>query len=253
MSVLKLKEFGRRHWSRAVIAVLFTAYAAFTISKLYAASGQLDSQAKVVAGLVSVANGAQNQLKQNGLIPSQPAPSQIVGQAGPAGPQGSQGPGPSDAQVAAAVRAYLLANPIAGQPPTSEQVAAVVAVYLAQHPAPAGSPGPTGPSGPGPSDVQIAAAVAVWEQGHPSVGPSGPSGPSGPAGPSGVGATGPQGAQGSPGVPGPTGPGGSAGPSGPSGPAPSGWVYVETPPIGNPRTHTCSPSTGGPSPYYSCS
>lgn len=246
MSTLKLREFGRRHWGRAVIAVLFVAFAAFTISKLYAASSQLDRQARVVSGLVSVANGAQEQLKQNGIQPSQPAPSQIIAQAGPPGPQGSQGPGPSDAQIAAAVRAYLLANPIAGQAPTTEQVAAVVAVYLAQHPATAG---PTGPSGPGPSDAQIAAAVAAWQQGHPAVAPSGPSGAAGPSGPSGApGPTGPSGAPGASGASGARGEPGPSGPSGPAGPAPSGWVYVDR--LG--ATHTCSPDTATPGPYYTC-
>lgn len=245
MSVQRVKELALRHRNRAVVAVLFLAFALFTISKLYSASSQLDRQGKVISGLVAVGNGAQNQLKQNGITPSQPAPSQIIGQTGAQGPPGATGatgPGPSDAQVAAAVRAYLLANPIAGQPPTTSQIAAVVAVYMAQHPAPAGSPGPTGAAGPGPSDAQIAAAVAVWESGHPSVGPSGPSGPPGPTGPAG-----PSGAAGAPGSPGSPGP---SGPSGPSGPAPSGWEWVETPPVGHPQTHTCTPD---PAPHYSCS
>jgi hypothetical protein len=238
---LKPRELWRRHWGRALIAVLFVAFAAFTIGKLYAASGQLDKQAKVIADLVSIGNGAQAQLKQNGLQPSQPAPSQVIGQAGPPGPAGAIGPGPSDTQVAAAVAAYLAQHPIAGQPPTTDQIAAVVGVYLAQHPAPPGSPGP---AGAGPSDAQIAAAVAVWEQGHPTVAPSGPPGPSG------VGATGPQGPPGPSGVgaTGPAGPQGSQGPPGASGQDPSGWTYVDALGI----THTCSPTTGTPSPQYSC-
>lgn len=213
----------------------------YTIVNQYSLRAAQSRQDKVVAALSSNLAGAQQQLKAHGIEPSQPPPSQIIAQAGPPGPQGSQGPGPSDTQVAAAVAAYLAQHPIAGQPPTTDQIAAVVAVYMAQHPALAGSPGPSGASGPGPSDAQIAAAVAVWESGHPTVAPSGPPGP---PGPSGVGATGPAGPQGSQGEP---------GPSGASGPAPSGWVYVDTPPIGNPKTHTCSPSTAGPSPYYSCS
>lgn len=252
MSTLRLRELGRRHWGRAVIAVLFVAFAAFTIGKLYAASSQLDTQAKVVSGLASGLSGAQSQLKQHGIAPSQPAPSQIIAQAGPPGPQGSQGPGPSDEQVAAAVAAYLAQHPIAGLPPTQEQVSAVVAVYMTQHPAPAGSPGPTGAAGPGPSDTQIADAVAVWESGHPvatvtgpsgAAGPLGPQGSQGPPGPSGVGATGPQGPQGSQGQP------GDPGPTGPSGPAPSGWVQVEQGVLG-PTTQTCSPD---PAPHYTCS
>ena len=222
----------------AVVGIGILVPTAYTVVRIQTLQASESQQAQKVTALSSALGGAQNQLKQNGIVPSQPAPSQIVGQAGPAGPQGSQGPGPSDEQVATAVAAYLSQHPIAGQPPTDAQIAAVVAVYMAQHPAPAGSPGPTGAAGPGPSDAQIAAAVAVWESGHPTTGPSGPSGPSGAPGPSGA-----AGAPGSPGAP---------GPSGPSGPAPSGWVYVDTPPVGNPRTHTCTPSTAGPSPYYSC-
>ncbi len=214
----------------------------YTIVNQYSLRAAQSRQDKVVAALSSNLAGAQSQLKQHGIEPSQPPPSQIIAQAGPPGPQGSQGPGPSDAQVAAAVTTYLAQHPIAGLPPTQEQVAAVVAVYMTQHPAPAGSPGPSGAAGAGPSDAQIAAAVALWEQGHPTVGPSGPSGPTGAAGASG--------APGSPGGPGSPGPSGAPGATGP---APSGWVYVETPPIGNPKTHTCTPSTEGPSPYYSCS
>lgn len=242
---------GIRRW-RVLTAVAVgvgilvpTVYTIIRIQTLQTAESQ---QAKVVTALSSNLAGAQDQLKQHGIQPSQPPPSQIIAQAGPPGPQGSQGPGPSDTQVAAAVSTYLQQHPIAGQPPTTDQVAAVVAVYMLQHPAPPGSPGPSGAAGPGPSDAQIAAAVNAWESGHPVVAPSGPAGPTGPSGPAGdAGPTGPSGAAGSQGPAGPTGP------AGPSGPAPSGWVYVDTPPIGNPRTHTCTPTAGTPSPQYSCS
>lgn len=246
MSVLKLKEFGSKQWGRVLIAFLFAAFVVFTIDKLYAASSQLDRQAKVIADLVSIGNGAQAQLKQNGLQPSQPAPSQVIAQAGPPGPAGATGPGPSDAQVAAAVQAYLQQHPIAGQPPTTDQIAAVVAVYMTQHPAPSGSPGPSGAAGSGPSDAQIAAAVAVWEQGHPSVGPTGPAGPVGPSGPAGAaGAAGPSGAAGVSGEPGPSGP---AGPTGPAGSDPAGWTYKDALGV----THTCEPDSATPSPHYTC-
>jgi hypothetical protein len=117
----------------------------YTIARIQTLQSSETQQAQRVSALSSALGGAQNQLKQNGIVPSQPAPSQIIGQAGPAGPQGSQGPGPSDAQVAS------------------------------------GSPGPTGPPGP----------------------------------------------------------------------APSGWVWTDHGPLGG--THSCSPTTGTPSPQYSCS
>lgn len=237
---LKPRELWRRHRGRALIAVLFVAFAAFTISKLYAASSQLDRQARVVSSLASGLSGAQSQLKQHGIAPSQPAPSQIIAAAGPPGPQGSQGPGPSDTQIAAAVTTYLQQHPIAGQPPTTDQIAAVVAVYMIQHPAASGSPGPAGAAGaagPGPSDQQIHDAVAAWESQHSTVGPSGPSGPAG--------APGPAGTAGPAGEPGPSGP---AGPTGPAGNDPSGWTYKDALGV----THTCSPTTGTPPPQYSC-
>lgn len=238
MAVLTRAVRGRL-WHILFGALLITlGLVVYTIVNLHTLRESEAHQSKIVSDLSSNLVAAQDQLKQHGIAPAQPAPSQIIAQAGPAGPQGSQGPGPSDAQVATAVATYLALHPIAGQPPTDAQITAVVAMYMTQHPAPAGSPGPTGAAGPGPSDVQIAAAVAAWEQAHPSTGPSGPPGPSG------VGVTGPAGPQGSQGGP---------GPSGAPGPAPSGWVYVESPPIGNPRTHTCTPSTAGPWPYYSCS
>jgi len=227
-----------RRWTLAASGVVALAVAIYSTVYNHIASDRLNHQGQIISALSSAQNADDAQLKAHGLTPAAPPAASLI--AGPPGPQGSQGPGPSDAQVATAVAAYLQQHPIAGQPPTTDQVAAVVAVYLAQHPSAAG------PAGPGPSDSQIQAAVAVWETAHPTVGPSGPSGPpgaSGPSGPPGVGATGPQGESGSPGGP---------GPSGPSGPAPSGWVWVETPPIGNPKTHTCVPSTAGPSPYYSC-
>ena len=238
-----LIRVGRDRWwhiSLAVLGVCTAALVAFTIAKLHTASGQLDRQGQSITALSSALSADEGQLRSHGLTPVAPPAASLI--AGPPGPAGATGPGPSDAQVAAAVAAYLALHPIQGQPPTQEQIAAVVAVYMLQHPAPSGSPGPTGAAGPGPSDAQIAAAVAVWETGHPTVAPSGPAGPSGPSGP--AGATGPAG---------PSGAAGSQGPSGPSGPAPSGWVYVVTPPVGDPKTHTCTPTSGTPSPQYSCS
>jgi len=180
----------------------------YTIINLHATSNQLKQQAKVVDALSSNLAAAQAQLKQHGIQPAQPAPSQIIAQVGPPGAVGATGPegreGPSGAGGA---------------------------------PGPAGPNGPAGPAGPSGASGPSGPTGTLGGQG-----PSGPAGPSGPPGP-----TGPSGAQGSAGEP------GSPGGPGPSGPAPSGWVYVETPPIGNPRTHTCAPSTEGPSPYYSCS
>lgn len=230
------QAWARHHWwtvARASLAAAALVVVWIMLSKIGTASKQLSDlrsqqtqQSRAVTLLSSNLADAQAQLKAHGITPTQPPPAQIIAQAGPPGPQGAQGPGPSDAQVQAAVQAYLTAHPIAGQPPTDAQVAAVVAVYMAQHPPVAGPTGPagaTGAQGPPPSDAQIAAAVEAWEQAHPA--PSGPTGPSGPPGPTGVGQTGPQGPPGPSGAPGASGASGAPGSPGPA--CPGG--YTPTP------------------------
>lgn len=199
-----LKELGRRHWGRIVIVVLFTAFAAFTISKLHTASHQLDRQSKVVSDLASGLSGAQSQLKQNGIQPSQPAPSQIIAQAGPPGATGPAGPsGP---------------------------------------PGPTGPPGAPGESGSPGSPGATGASGANGASGAPgSDGPAGPTGAAGPAGPSGAeGSPGASGASGDPGPSGPSGPSGAA-PSGWTYVDALGITHTCSPTDGTPSPqYTCS-------------
>jgi hypothetical protein len=120
------------------------------------------------------------------------APTPIIITAAPAAP--------SQAQVNAAVAAYFTAHPYSPPGPTNTQLRAAVAAYLTAHPPAAGSPGSTGPSGasgdpgqvgqpgpagatgepgpsgppgPGPTDDQIAQAVAAYAAGHPLACPDG--------------------------------------------------------------------------------
>ncbi len=93
---------------------------------------------------------------------------------GEPGVPGPAGPGPTDAQVAAAVASYLRANPPAsGRAPTDAEISAAVAAWLTANPPSAGPRGETGPqgeqgpAGPGPTDEQIAAAVAAWLAANP--------------------------------------------------------------------------------------
>lgn len=111
---------------------------------------------------------------------------------GPQGPQGEPGPGPSDAQVYAAVAAYLAANPVTADGPSSAEIAAAVANYLADYP-------------PGPTPEQVSAAVAAYLTEHPPA----------------AGADGADGTNGSDGAPGPQGPQGEPGPPGETGRAPT--------------------------------
>jgi hypothetical protein len=110
----------------------------------------------------------------------------------PAGPQGPPGPGPSDAQVYAAVAAYLADNPVTAEGPSSAEIAAAVAEYLRDYP-------------PGPTPEQVSAAVAEYLTANPP-----------PAG-----ADGADGSNGADGAPGPAGPSGPPGPQGDPGPGPS--------------------------------
>lgn len=107
-------------------------------------------------------------------------PADFEGAEGPAGPPG---PGPSDAQVYAAVADYFVDNPITAEGPSSAEIAAAVAEYLRDFP-------------PGPTPEQVSAAVADYLTAHPpaagedgedgapgAAGPSGPPGPQGETGP----------------------------------------------------------------------
>ncbi len=210
-------------WLLAVLAVLVLVW---MVTRLGAASDQLDAQRQqlgvqntAIAQLAAGLGTTEQQLKAHGISPSAPPPASIIAQAGPPGPQGEQGPGPSDAQVQAAVDVYLGQHPPTGTVP-AEVVDAAVTVYLTQHP-----PAP----GPPPSDAQVAAAVAAYMAANPA--PSGAPGPSG-----------------SPGSSGQDGAPGPAGPAGAPGSAPAGWSWTD--PSGN--QYSCAPDGQTPAPHYTC-
>jgi hypothetical protein len=91
------------------------------------------------------------------------------------GPKGDPGPGPTDAQVYAAVAAYFTAHPVEdgedGADATPAEIAAAVANYLTANPPEQGDPGPP------PSGDQVAAAVEAYLTEHPP--PAGPPGADG--------------------------------------------------------------------------
>jgi len=177
----------------AVAVALVLGALVYALIELGAASRQIAQQRKVEQALVVGLSGAQDQLKQHGVQPSQPPPAQIIAQAGPPGVAGAQGPegkqgvvGPSGPPGPTGPAG----SP--GSPGATGPAGPSGAVGASGAP---GSPGPTGPVGEaGPSG-------SAGEPGSP--GPSGPSGPAGPPGPSGA-----SGASGAPGSPGPVCPSG---------------------------------------------
>lgn len=234
------------HASMALLTLLAALLLVWMVTRLGAASDQLDTQRRqlgaqdtAIGQLAAGLGTTEQQLKEHGISPSAPPPASIIAQAGPAGPQG---PGPSDAQVQAAVDVYLGQHPPTGTVPTPA-IDAAVTVYLTQHP-----PAP----GPPPSDAQVAAAVATYMAANPA-----PSGPPGPQGQPGVGQTGPAGPQGPVGPAGPQGQAGDPGPACPSGyqltteTMPSGRTALvcEQPPSPSPSASPSgSPSTPPPAP-----
>lgn len=211
----------------AVGVSLFVAAAvlmAFLILKLGRASDQIGSlnqadaaRDRAIAALADAEASARAQIKSLGGTPGVPPPQVII-----SGAAGAQGPGPSDAQVQAAVDLYLLAHPPSPLVPAA-LVEADVTAYLALHP-------------PAPSDAQVATAVAAFMAAHPA--PNGQPGSPGPQGSPGVGETGPAG---------PAGAQGPAGEQGPPGPAcPSGYSQQpET--INGHQALVCEQVTASPS------
>jgi hypothetical protein len=166
----------RTRWlalTAAALAAGFVILGWFLLDRLGAAGEQLDalraqqtSQARTIDGLAGSLTVAEQQLTAHGITPVPPPPQTIIRQ-GDAGPPG---PGPTDAQVLAAVAAYLKANPPAAGPP-----------------GPAGAAGPAGKDGATPSTDQIAAAVARYLAANPpAAGPAGAAGATGSAGPAGA-------------------------------------------------------------------
>lgn len=110
------------------------------------------------------------------------------------GETGAQGPGPSAAQIDAAVEQYCSAHGDCQGKPTKAQVAAAVLTYCdkrddCQGPTgptggtgETGEPGKDGAQGPGPTADEVADAVAAYCADSACRGATGPTGPAGPAG-----------------------------------------------------------------------
>jgi hypothetical protein len=163
-----------------------------------------DAAALESARVNALASGlAQNQaaLSRLGQPTIGPPPSVIVNAPSPVVITPAALP-PTQAQVTAAVAAYFVTHPYQPPGPTDAQLRTAVTTYLLQHPAPSGAPGATGPAGigqtgadgpsgppgpagppgdpgptgaagPGPTDEQIAVAVASYLASHPLACPDG--------------------------------------------------------------------------------
>lgn len=199
--------------------------------QLHQQSMDSTAQQQTISNLSDGLATTERQLEAHGIKPSAPSPSQLV--VGPAGPAGAAGPGPSDAQVQAAVDVYLAAHPpAAGASASDTQVLDAVTVYLVAHP-----PAP----GQNATAAQISTAVAAYMAANPA--PSGPAGATGAAG-----AQGEQGVPGVAGSTGPTGPAGQPGQNGAPGSPPAGWSYTDPSGV----QYTCTPDSATPAPNYSC-
>lgn len=189
----------RPHWTRAewvawssfVIASLAIIIAVFLFFWGIHKDHQravAQSHANAAVGAVSTANA---RLSDHGIptveVPtSAAAPTATVTVSGPQGDTGSSGPGPSEAQVAAAVASYCGSH-TCSEPPSSSDVAEAVAGYCAAHAGCIGAPGPQGAAGQNATTDQIATAVQAYCSANNSC--QGPTGGQGP--PGGQGATGP--------------------------------------------------------------
>jgi hypothetical protein len=181
-----------------VVALLFwtmQAHASQQNTDLKAAQGEASSANHAVSALASQVRG----LGGTPVATSSAVP----------GKQGERGPGPTDAQIAVAVNDYCALHDNCAGTPSKTQVTAAVHAFCSAGacrgssgtPGPEGRPGASGSSGasgapgqpgasgaagPGPTDDQIAAAVAAYCTAHGNcTGPAGPTGSAGPTGPTG--------------------------------------------------------------------
>jgi len=89
---------GRDRWWHLSLAFLGACTAAlltFCLVELNSASDQISGLRTSQTKLATALNGAQGQLKANGITPSQPPAAALIGPAGPAGatgPAGLEGP-----------------------------------------------------------------------------------------------------------------------------------------------------------------
>jgi hypothetical protein len=183
---------GRRKlgdWAVALVVALIAIVVTWGAAEVRRQGDQLDRQSETVEVLAQALGDEQSAAEARGDEPVAPSAEELIDDPEYAGPQGPPGPGPTDAQVYAAVAAYLADHPVTAEGPSSAEIAAAVANHLADFP-------------PGPTPEQVAEAVAAYLTANPP-------------------AAGEDGQDGQDGAPGPAGPSGPPGPQGDPGPPPS--------------------------------
>ena len=197
-----------RIWGPPLLWAVVASVILAGIAWIVIAQGQrIDSQGTRISGLEQQRNAADDrsrtlaeQVRRLGGVPvvsppPQPAPAQS-GTPGRPGATGAAGRPPTEAEVSAAVTAYLREHPPPrGRAPTMAEIITAVSGYLRQNPPPAGPAGATGPQGekgetgntgpqgdrgeqgPPPSEEQVRAAVAAFFASHTlTCTPEGPAG-----------------------------------------------------------------------------
>lgn len=175
-------------WTVFAVAALSMFALTLAIIAVIQSNHRVDVKTAQVNAAVGAATSANASLSAAGLptvqVPtSAAAPTATVTITGPQGSAGNTGPGPTDAQVAAAVVAFCEFHSCSS-PPTSSDVASAVAAYCASHSGCVGPAGPQGASGKDATTDQIAASVQAYcAANNACQGPAGVQGPPGATGP----------------------------------------------------------------------
>lgn len=219
---------------RAVAVALFAVALVAVLVFVVYGYGQITELRVQQADAARAAQALSGQVVALGAKPVTSAPTPVTGPAGASGAAGPQGPGPSQAQISAAVDSYFDAHPLpAGQLPPVSEVAGLVSSYLTANP-----PAP----GKDATPAEIASAVVSYCTAN-----DGCSGPQGEQGiPGKDGATGPPGPQGDQGVQGDPG---DPGPTGAQGPPPKTYT-VQVPGVIGTTTETCVLNDTASDPNY---
>lgn len=168
MSKLAKRRIG--DWAVALAVALIAIVVTWGATEVKRQGDRLDEQSEVVDVLAQALSDEQSAAEARGDEPVAPDAEDLIDDPDYEGVPGPPGPGPSDAQVYAAVSDYLRDNPVTPEGPSEAEIVAAVANYLVEFP-------------PGPTPEQVSAAVAAYVTANPPTdGKDGADGAPGPAG-----------------------------------------------------------------------